>query len=178
MIILVGPSASGKTEIAKLLIKNYGFSKFVTTTTRPMRVGETNDVDYHFISIQDFERYIHENRFIEYVIYNANFYGTYKDEISDDKVLIVEPKGHKAFNDLNNPNIISFFIDSPKSVREARMIERKDKADDIYKRLSLDDVYFAESKNHVNEIVENDGSKSLEEITKHIYESYKSMLKK
>jgi len=178
MIVLVGPSASGKTEIAKLLIKNHGFSKFVTTTTRPMRVGEINDVDYHFISSEDFKRYIKENRFIEYVNYNANFYGTYKDEISDDKVLIVEPKGHKAFNDLNNPRIISFFIDSPKSVREARMIERKDKPDDIYKRLSLDDAYFAESKNHVNEVVLNDGLKSLEEITEYIFNSYKSMLKK
>ncbi len=178
MIILVGPSASGKTEIAKLLIKNYGFSKFVTTTTRDIRVGEVNDIDYHFISAQDFERYIKENKFIEYVVYNANFYGTYKNEISDEKVLIVEPKGLKAFNDLKDNHIISFFIDSPKEVRESRMFARKDKPEDIYKRLSLDDVYFEESKNQVNFIITNDGEKSLEEVTKIIFEKYNSLLKK
>ena len=54
MIILVGASASGKTEIAKLIIKKYGFKKMVTTTTRPMRAGEVADIDYHFISKEEF----------------------------------------------------------------------------------------------------------------------------
>ena len=46
MIILVGPSASGKTEIAKILIKEYGYQKFVTTTTRNIRINEKDNVDY------------------------------------------------------------------------------------------------------------------------------------
>ena len=54
MIVLVGASASGKTEIAKLIIKNHGFEKMVTTTTRPMRVGEVKDVDYHFLTKEEF----------------------------------------------------------------------------------------------------------------------------
>ncbi|MBQ9266344.1 MAG: hypothetical protein IJ186_04715 [Bacilli bacterium] len=177
MIILIGPSASGKTEIAKILIKEYGFQKFVTTTTRQMRVGEINDVDYHFISVEDFARYIKENKFIEYVNYNSNFYGTYKNEISNSKVLIVEPKGLSSFLALNDPNIISYYIDSPKDVREARMIARKDKLEDIKKRLALDDEYFESSKNCVNEIVYNDGSKSLDEIALKIYNSYKNKIK-
>ena len=42
MIILIGPSASGKTEIAKYLISTFSFNKFVTTTTRTPRIGEIN----------------------------------------------------------------------------------------------------------------------------------------
>ena len=54
MIILIGPSASGKTSIAKELIEKYNFKKFVTNTTRKMRVGEINDIDYHFITKEQF----------------------------------------------------------------------------------------------------------------------------
>ena len=44
MIVLVGPSASGKTEAAKLLYSIYGIKKVITHTTRPMRIGEKDDV--------------------------------------------------------------------------------------------------------------------------------------
>ncbi len=48
MIILVGASASGKTEVAKLLARKYGIRKVVTHSTRPLRSGEVNAVDYLF----------------------------------------------------------------------------------------------------------------------------------
>lgn len=89
MIILIGPSASGKTEIAKYLISTFSFNKFVTTTTRTPRVGEINDVDYHFINKDKFNDLVSNNKFIEYVNYNDNFYGTTLEEIDDKKVLIL-----------------------------------------------------------------------------------------
>ena len=55
MIILVGASASGKTEIANILIKKYGYEKMVTATTRPMRVNEVNKVDYFFLTEEEFK---------------------------------------------------------------------------------------------------------------------------
>ena len=39
MLVVIGPSASGKTQIVNHLIQDYGFHKLVTYTTRPMRVG-------------------------------------------------------------------------------------------------------------------------------------------
>ena len=112
MIILIGPSASGKTEIAKKLISTFGYKKFVTTTTRNKRVGETDGIDYYFISVDEFKENLANNKFIETTIYNNNYYGSYKSEMGDNKVLIVEPNGLKAFQSLNDPHIISFFIDS------------------------------------------------------------------
>ena len=64
MIILVGPSASGKTEIVKYLIKYFSYTKFVTTTTRNIRVNEINGVDYNFISTAEFLDKIKNNEFI------------------------------------------------------------------------------------------------------------------
>ena len=54
MIILVGASASGKSVVVKKMIEKYNFKKVVTYTTRDIRVGEVNDVDYHFVSCEDF----------------------------------------------------------------------------------------------------------------------------
>ena len=45
MLILVGHSASGKTEIANVLKKEYEMKKIITYTTRPKRINEVDDVD-------------------------------------------------------------------------------------------------------------------------------------
>ena len=54
MLILIGPSASGKTEVAKYLKKMYHIDKIITYTTRNPRENELKDVDYHFISLEEF----------------------------------------------------------------------------------------------------------------------------
>ena len=60
MLVLVGPSASGKTEATKLLIEKYNLKKLVTYTTRKIRVNEVNGKDYHFISVDEFKQKIQE----------------------------------------------------------------------------------------------------------------------
>ena len=54
MLILVGPSASGKTEIAKLLDVKYHLTKIVTHTTREKSINQNDDIDYHFVSKDTF----------------------------------------------------------------------------------------------------------------------------
>ena len=101
MLILIGPSASGKTEVAKLLALKYGITKIVTYTTRPPRVHEVNGVDYNFVSIEEFARLTEENFFVETTYYNSNYYGTAKKDIQDDKCVILDPNGLKSFLKLN-----------------------------------------------------------------------------
>ena len=74
MIVLSGASASGKTEVAKILAAKYGLIKVITTTTRPMRVGEVDGKDYFFISKEKFEELIRNDEFVEFTIYNGNYY--------------------------------------------------------------------------------------------------------
>ena len=97
MLILVGPSASGKTEVVKKLISEHGMKKLVTYTSRSMRVGEINHVDYHFLERADFEGKIKEGFFLEYVEYNGNYYGTSFEGLDADKVVILEPSGLKHY---------------------------------------------------------------------------------
>ena len=54
MLVLVGPSASGKTESAKIMMNKYPISRVVTCTTRPQRINEIDEFDYHFLSCEEF----------------------------------------------------------------------------------------------------------------------------
>lgn len=175
MIILIGPSASGKTEIAKKLISAFGYKKFVTTTTRNKRVGEIDGVDYYFISVDEFKENLANNKFIETTIYNNNYYGSYKSEMGDNKVLIVEPNGLKAFQSLNDPHIISFFIDSSEDDRYERMLKRGDEINDIKRRLHNDRKLFYENIKTDFRIINK--NKSLEELSNNINNLYLKKIK-
>lgn len=56
LILLLGRSGVGKTTLQKLLCDTCGFSRLVTTTTRAPREGEVPDVDYHFVSQDEFDK--------------------------------------------------------------------------------------------------------------------------
>ena len=142
MILLVGASASGKTEIAKYLQAHYGIKKVITHTTRPMRSGERQDVDYHFVSKEQFDQLKKEDSFVETTHYNGNEYGSSKAEVADDKVLIVDPVGLQAFIKLNNPRIITFFLDAKEETRRKRMAQRGDEKSSIESRIQDDKKEF------------------------------------
>ena len=177
MIVLVGPSASGKTEAAKLLYSIYGIKKVITHTTRPMRIGEKNNVDYHFVTKEEFLKLKEEDAFIETTFYNGNYYGSSKKEIADNKVLIVDPNGVKAILALNNPRIIIFRLCADETTRFNRMVIRGDSIENIEQRITKDKEVFSE--NALSFIKNNiDTEKmTLLEIAKLIYETYTMELK-
>ena len=168
MIVLVGPSASGKTEAAKLLYSIYGIKKVITHTTRPMRIGEKDDVDYHFVSKEEFLKLKEKNYFIETTLYNGNYYGTSKSEVSDNKVLIVDPNGVKSILSLNDPRIIIFRLNADSTTRFNRMIIRGDSIENIEQRISKDKDVFSEDALSFKSINIDTEKKTLLEIAKFI----------
>lgn len=142
MLILVGPSASGKTQIVKILREKYGLNKMVTYTSRTMRPGEKEGIDYFFLTKEEFEKRINEGFFIEYVVYNGNYYGTALSQVSSDKVVILEPTGLKHYiNKIRDEVKVAFLRCSTEIVR-IRMKERGDDPEIIKKRLLLDGEVF------------------------------------
>lgn len=142
MLILVGPSASGKTQIVKILREKYGLNKMVTYTSRTMRPGEKEGIDYFFLTKEEFEKRINEGFFIEYVVYNGNYYGTALSQVSSDKVVILEPTGLKHYiNKIRGEVKVAFLRCSTEIVR-IRMKERGDDPEVIKKRLLLDGEVF------------------------------------
>jgi len=82
-IILSAPSGAGKTTIAHhLLNAGLGLEFSITACSRAMRAGETDGVDYYFISTEDFKQRVKAGDFLEWEeVYPNHFYGTMKSEI-------------------------------------------------------------------------------------------------
>lgn len=176
MILLVGASASGKTEIAKYLQAHYGIKKVVTHTTRAMRSGERQDVDYHFVSKDQFEQLKKENAFVETTHYNGNEYGSSKAEVADDKVLIVDPTGLQAFIKLNDPRIITFFLDAKEETRRQRMTQRGDEKAAIESRIQNDKKEFDLSRIGQPDFILKTDQDSVEKLSNEILNLYKQKL--
>lgn len=176
MLILVGPSASGKTQIAQLLIKNYGMKKLVTYTSRPMRLGEVDGEDYHFLTEKEFLTKIDEDFFLEFVSYNGYYYGTSFSEITADKVVILEPNGLKKYKkELGNNVKIAFLKCSP-DIRRIRMKQRGDDEEQITKRLLLDKVVFGNSvKSLCDWVIETSNSNAYQNALE-VYNLYKATI--
>ncbi len=177
MIILVGPSASGKTEIAKILTTKYGFKKFVTSTTRAPRVNEINGLDYNFLTEDTFIKMRNNNEFIETTFYNNNYYGTEKKLIDDKTVLIVESNGLIAFKLSQYKNIYSYFLNADEIERTERMRKRGDSEEEIHKRIYHDRFKFDTSLNKYIDKFIDENNKTPDEIAKEIYDDYISRIK-
>ena len=82
MFILSSPSGAGKTTISRRLLVHDGDIRLsVSVTTRPMRPGETEGRDYHFVSQAEFDRMAEAGEFLEWAHVFGNSYGTPKAQI-------------------------------------------------------------------------------------------------
>jgi len=86
LYVLSGPSGSGKTTLAKHVVNTVNYVDFaISYTTRKIRDGEKDGIDYKFIDEKKFRFMIDSNQFAEWAEVHGNLYGTPIDEI--DKVL-------------------------------------------------------------------------------------------
>eukprot|EP01084_Bolivina_argentea_P188073 323847_1 len=83
--VVVGPSGVGKGTLLKVLKNKYRntFAVAVSHTTRKPRQGEIDGVHYNFVSKNQFENDIRENKFIAYVTIYGNIYGTSRKSVQD-----------------------------------------------------------------------------------------------
>lgn len=158
-VILIGESGSGKSALANCLTDTYKFQKVVTCTTRPKRVGETDDVDYHFIDEEAFYELLGNNEFIEYARYNNWLYGTLKSSIEEetDKVIIMTPHGYRQLKEKLDclDNIYSVYIEVPRRDRLIKILQRGDDIEEAYRRNLSDVGQFDGIEDEVNFIIGN-----------------------
>ena len=119
LIVYAGASGVGKGTIMKELLKSDdNFRLSVSATTRAPRPGETNGVEYHFVTKEDFESLIADDGLLEYATYCDNFYGTPKKAVFDmldkgiDVFLEIEIKGFLQIKE-KYPECVTIFLLPP-----------------------------------------------------------------
>ena len=102
LIVLSGPSGSGKGTVRPVVVEKGGFAFSVSATTRAPRPGERDGVDYHYITREEFEARIQSGDMLEYTVYNGNYYGTPLKEaietIEAGKSMVLEIEVEGAMN--------------------------------------------------------------------------------
>jgi len=166
MIIIVGCSASGKSSIEKKLTE-HGLKRIISYTSRSIRKNETNHVDYHFLSKEEFEQKLSEGFFAEHSIYNSWNYGIALEDCCDDAICVVETSGMRQLKSNNEFNIISFCIQTEERERVIRMMNRGDNIMESFRRIISDQGMFSGVEYETDYIIENpDGEldKAVEKI--------------
>ena len=128
LIIIAAPSGSGKTSITRhllnLLPDKLAFS--VSAATRKRRPYEKENVDYYFISVEEFKDRIQRNEFVEWeMVYEGKYYGTLKSELQRiwimdrTPLLDVDVQGGIHIQEQFPDTSLSLFI-MPPSIEELR----------------------------------------------------------
>ena len=122
-IIISAPSGTGKTRTCKLLKKKLPSLNMVTShTTRKIRLGELEGIDYHFISKEAFEAKIKKNDFLEWAKVHTNYYGTSFESIEKtqekgfDILLELDVQGVEALRKMDFEGV--FILILPPSLEE------------------------------------------------------------
>jgi guanylate kinase len=146
VLVLSGPSGAGKSSLIHKIIDDIGECYFsISTTTRPIRKGEKDGVDYHFVDKEEFEREIEEDQFLEYAVVHGNYYGTslrpVKQALSEGKLVIfdIDVQGNSAVNSRLGDITTSVFITPPTLSELKKRLENRstDEQDVIERRIKM-----------------------------------------
>ncbi len=172
LIIISGPTCAGKaTVIRKLLEKREDVVCPISYTSRPMRPGEIEGIDYYFISKEHFEQKIKNGDFLEYAkVRYGQYFGTPKKEVEDllktgkDIILEIDVQGAAQIKKLFPETILIFILAPSMQELKRRIIERgaEKKIDQIidrfktaYKELNaLNEYNYVVVNDNLDEAVE------------------------
>ena len=181
LVILSGVSGAGKDTIKKELMKRMeNIATLPSFTSRAMREGEEEGVQYHFISKEEFEDKIRKGDFYEYDLHHENYYGTSRElmsnKIKEGKIIVkdIEVNGTENLLKLlgNDTRIVTIFLKVEKEELKRRLIERGDKLADI--ELRLNRLEYEESKIGLYDyVIKNDEFEKTVQIIMTIIENEK-----
>ncbi len=120
MFVISSPSGAGKTTLTRRLItQEKDVSLSVSATTRPMRPGEKDGVDYHFRTVDLFKSMIGAGEFLEWAQVFDHYYGTPRSEVEAhlsagvDVVFDVDWQGARSLKTMRPGDVVSVFILPP-----------------------------------------------------------------
>ena len=174
IIILTAPSGAGKTTIKTKLLEEIPelISFSVSATTRKIRAGEKDGVDYVFLKEDEFKHKIEHQEFIEWeMVYPGLYYGTTVDEMKriwrDGKtpLLDIDVKGALNVKKQFGENVLTIFIDPPSiEILRERLTNRGTDSDEhIQTRINKATEEIGYKKNFDNIILNDDLKQATED---------------
>jgi guanylate kinase len=172
LFVISAPSGAGKTTIIKELfrvLQDLSFS--VSATTRKKRENETAGKDYHFLTVEEFNRKKENNEFIETEEVHGHFYGTLKSEIEpflksgDHLIFDVDVKGALSIKKFY-PDAVLIYIDVPVDELIRRLKARKTESEEEIRKRTSRIMMEAGEKTKFDNIVDN--SKGVDEAVNEV----------
>lgn len=172
LIVISGPSGAGKSTVIKRLIDanpNIVFS--VSATTREPRPGETDGINYYFVSKARFEEMIEKGELLEYARYVDNFYGTPREPVYNsliqgrDVLFDIEVQGAMQIKRTCPTAILIFMVPSSFSEIEKRLRGRGTDSDEVIRHrleTARNEYRYAPDYNYL--VLNDDPAKAVEEI--------------
>ncbi|WP_242150529.1 guanylate kinase [Sphingomonas sp. BAUL-RG-20F-R05-02] len=132
LFVLSSPSGAGKSTIArKLLADEPELGMSVSYTTRPMRPGEVDGVDYHFVNLERFREMVANHEFLEWAHVFDHRYGTPKSQVfhelgeGRDILFDIDWQGAQQLHQLAGGDIVRIFILPPSMEILRERLERR-----------------------------------------------------
>ena len=165
VVVISGPSGVGKDVLIEGMAGrglNYHFT--VTATTRDPRPGEFEGINHHFLTVEDFRRYIDEGELLEWAEVYGNYYGVPKQQVRDalsagkHVIIRVDVQGALRIRELA-PEVLMIFIHPPDMGVLARRLERRgvNSRADIKTRLAAAEEEIAKSAVFDYQVVNHEG---------------------
>ncbi len=142
MLVLSSPSGAGKTTISRaLLARDSSLSLSISATTRPMRPGETDGVDYRFVTPEQFDEMAAAGEFLEHARVFGNRYGTPRQPVEDeleagrDVLFDIDWQGTQQVAEKAREDLVRIFILPPTTTElEIRLRNRARDPEEVVQR--------------------------------------------
>ncbi|HET7677219.1 MAG TPA: guanylate kinase [Candidatus Limnocylindrales bacterium] len=144
LVIISGPSGVGKDTILRRLREHHPNDRrqyVVTYKTRARRPGETDGVDYHFVSEPEFERLMAAGAFLETALVHGHWSGTPRDQVVEalttgrDAILKIDVQGARAIRELVPHSLLIFVAPPSMEALDGRLRGRAtETADELARR--------------------------------------------
>ncbi len=162
LFVISGASGVGKSTILKRVMEVMPELQFsVSATSRAPREGETNGVQYFFVTEDAFRQMIEQGAFVEYDYHMSNFYGTLKSEILNktkqgNMILDVEPNGAMKVKDLYPDATLIYVVPPSLETLVSRLRARNDTPEEQIKIRSQRAAWENAQKDKYDYVVVND----------------------
>jgi guanylate kinase len=152
------------------LQRSPGLELAVSATTRRPREGESNGIDYHFLSDEDFDRRVAAGEFVEHALYAGNRYGTLRSELdrpASGIVLEIDVQGARQVREAL-PEAKLIFIEPPslEALEERLRGRAADSPEQIERRLSVARTELAAAEEFDHRVVNDDLERAVQELSK------------